>query len=426
MVSPSPAPEVQHTPTRGRYVRQASSGTPLVAGMHPAAAEIIPDFSTALTFVSRMCAESETSAWSHPIVGVLLPRRVADSDSQHETEHASLGICAHWHSATQDINFERKLMLRALLSSIPTDFFILPHGCASLEELDLGPLKVQALLEAIAARRRVDFNSAEFRWDVEQPPLNLWWGSGDRGLSTAPWAGLSKRQLDVAAYETLLLVLSDWGSSDSSGGNGSQEAQLLTMEDEAVASCVAAQLGIGSTENERLRRSLRRGLTAAATAGSAPDAGSAADGAAEVAAVDTADASAAAASERCSMRTRLRLLQVTKPADFATDDEFFEWQVRGRCSCPTACAHGMAWHGMAWHGMAWHGMAWRAHAVRRAPVVVAHSSLNGGGGVIGACRSARRRCSASRCMPCSPRTVQSTMTLSSLPPSRCLDRKSVV
>ena len=67
----------------------------------------------------------------------------------------ALGIGARWRQCTQDVDFERKLLLRALLVALPPRAYRLPDGVGSLDDLDLVPLRVQPILEALEGRRRV-------------------------------------------------------------------------------------------------------------------------------------------------------------------------------------------------------------------------------------------------------------------------------
>ena len=177
------------------------------------------------------------------IHGNLLTAGTADDASADE----ALGIAAHWHAATQDVDFERKLLLRALLSSLPSGVLVLPNGCASLDEIDLSPLKVQTLLDALRQRQTCDLSSAAFRWDARQPPPTL------AGLTHLPFAGLTKRQLDVAAYEALLLSV---GAATSARNASSSTVRV-----------VAAQLGIGSRQHRKLESAM--GLSPEATAAAA-------------------------------------------------------------------------------------------------------------------------------------------------------------
>ena len=235
------------------------------------------------------------------------------------------------------MDFERKLLLRALLSSMPKDTYTLPDGCASIDDLDLAPLKVQALLAALGQRRKIDLDSNEFRWDVKQPPPKLSWGGsaeeGALGASlSAPLSGLSKRQLRAASFEALLLALGD--DADHEG---------------AVVKCVSAQLGIGWRQHKRLHEALhKREPAAPAPAPAVPAAAAPLDGDGEQVTTgseavggaqgggddDGADAvvdglsAAERAARECSLRHRLELLQRLTPSDFATDIEFYEWQER--------------------------------------------------------------------------------------------------
>ena len=124
--------------------------TPLSASSvkHPAA-HLLPELEEACSLASLLHPPAPEA-----IGGNLLP---ASSDAT--TDYDALGICAHWHSATQDVDFERKLLLRALLTALPAGACVLPDGCSSLDELDLAPIKVQALLDALAQRQVCDLNS---------------------------------------------------------------------------------------------------------------------------------------------------------------------------------------------------------------------------------------------------------------------------
>ena len=55
--------------------------------------------------------------------------------------HDALGVVARWHTAAQDVEFERLLLLRALLTALPPSVYTLPHACSTLDELDLAPIK---------------------------------------------------------------------------------------------------------------------------------------------------------------------------------------------------------------------------------------------------------------------------------------------
>ena len=106
--------------------------------------------------------------------------------------HDALGVVARWHTAAQDVDFERRLLLRALLTALPPSVYSLPPACSTLDDLDLAPIKVQPLIEALTARRRVDLGDAEFRWDESQgaaglaPPGGPW---GADGGAAAPAFG---------------------------------------------------------------------------------------------------------------------------------------------------------------------------------------------------------------------------------------------
>ena len=335
----------------------AAPSTPLSASLaHPAAAELVPSLDAAATFAAILYEQD------HIIEGSLLPSAAATEFSDHD----ALGICAHWHSATQDVDFERKLLLRALLNSLPPQAFVLPHGCASLDEVDLAPLKVQSLLEALGAGAVADLNSSMFRWDLKQPPPKLAWGgdehdsagggssgsSGSGGSSSLggqtaspPWAGLSKRQLDAASYEALLLAIGPQVEIEGGGGNGGNGGRggRDAASDATTVQTVAAQLGIGIRQHRVLYAAVHRrtqpldgsnahqacaATAAAATTGAADKDEEAVSSAAAVSAAVAAASVAAAAAGRCGMRQRLALLQTTSPRDFETDNDFFEWQER--------------------------------------------------------------------------------------------------
>lgn len=121
--------------------------------------------------------------------------------------HDPLGVVARWHTAAQDIDFERRLLLRALLVALPPGVCKLPQSCLTLDDLDLTPIKVQALLEALTARRRVDLGDAEFRWDLGGHDGSLATGGGPWDAAetgSPPFSGMSKRQLELASFEALL------------------------------------------------------------------------------------------------------------------------------------------------------------------------------------------------------------------------------
>jgi hypothetical protein len=156
----------------------------------------------AIDAATELALELHHDAGMEEIAGVLLPHTA-------KTANEALGITAHWQSVSQDIDFERKLLLRALLEALPSSAVVLPDDADSIVELDLAPLKVQAILEAVKARKVINLNTAEFRWDVRQPPPKLSWslmatpGAG----SSLAWGGMSKRQLELSLFETLLLAL---------------------------------------------------------------------------------------------------------------------------------------------------------------------------------------------------------------------------
>ena len=107
--------------------------------------------------------------------------------------HDALGVVARWHTAAQDVDFERRLLLRALLTALPPSAYSLPPACSTLDDLDLAPIKVQPLIEALTARRRVDLGDPEFRWDESHgaaglaPPSCGPWGAD--GGAAAPAFG---------------------------------------------------------------------------------------------------------------------------------------------------------------------------------------------------------------------------------------------
>lgn len=282
---PPSTPPGNRTPARPAF---CVPGTPSALAALPEN-ELIPEIDDATTLVSLLHPAPKTA-----IAGNLLPSVTSDAIAEYD----ALGICAHWHSATQDVDFERKLLLRALLASQPPGAIVLPDGCSSLDEVDLAPLKVQDLLDALSQRRVCDLNSNQFRWDVKQPPPKLAWsGDEQHGVSSTnppPWAGLSKRQLDVASYEALLLAVGREGDSNAA----------FDVRDAATVRCIAAQLGIGSRQHRRILSALR------------------------LPTVDAAGGGSSTAAARCGMQQRLMLLQAMTPADFATDNEFFEWQER--------------------------------------------------------------------------------------------------
>ena len=148
--------------------------------------------------------------------------------------HDALGVVARWHTAAQDVDFERRLLLRALLTALPPSVYSLPPACSTLDDLDLAPIKVQPLIEALTARRRVDLGDAEFRWDESQgaaglaPPGGPW--GADGGAAAPAFGGLSKRQLELAAFETLLQAL---GASRAPPVEAQLEAAAAEEEEQA-------------------------------------------------------------------------------------------------------------------------------------------------------------------------------------------------
>lgn len=299
------------TPARGF----CAPATPLSAIDFPAAAALLPELDDAVTLASLL--HSSAHARRDELVGELLPRATLAMEPDE-----ALGICAHWRDSAQDVDFERKLLLRALLSSLQPGACLLPEGCASLDELDLAPLKVQSLLKSLSARKVVDLGSNQFRWDMKQPPPRLAWGGDERESRShsPPWAGLSKRQLQVASYEALLLAVGDElgtsGEDDVHTADGTADSAAETLR------CIAAQLGIGSRQHRNIRVALRPATTAVPP-GQAP-----ASEASPTQSASPAPDGNDGALLRCGLRLRLRLLRTTVPADFATDNDFFEWQER--------------------------------------------------------------------------------------------------
>ena len=169
------------------------------------------------------------------LTGIFCPREV-------DTVHDALGIAARWQGVTQDVDYERKLLVRALLQALPPGFVTLPEGCAALDDFDLAPVKVQPLLEALAARRRIDLATPEFRWDVKQPPPTFtWWGSKEEGQDHVPppYGGLSRRQLEIAALEAVLLAFDETAAA-------SEADQGLVQDRRLALRSLAANLGVGS------------------------------------------------------------------------------------------------------------------------------------------------------------------------------------
>ena len=251
------------------------------------ASGLLPDADDA----TKLAVELHEGSEQDEVDGVLLP---------HFTKkpHDALGICAHWQSATQDVDFERKLLLRALLEALPPGAVVLPEGAGSIAELEMAPFKVQAILEAVRARKRVNLNSPAFRWDVKQPPPKLSWGEmgeDPAAGSSLAWGGMSKRQLEIASFETLLLSLDQRGvaEADMLAGGG-------TKERAAALRAIAKQLGIGAKIHRKLQEALLHERVAVCPS----------------------------PMERCGLKRRLELLRETTPFDFETDNDFFEWQAR--------------------------------------------------------------------------------------------------
>ena len=65
---------------------------------------------------------------------------------------------------------------------------------------------MQPILEALEGRRRVDLADPAFRWDARQaaPTLGAW--AAASGAGGPAYGGLSKRQLELASFEALLLA----------------------------------------------------------------------------------------------------------------------------------------------------------------------------------------------------------------------------
>ena len=227
--------------------------------------------------------------------------------------HDPLGVVAQWHAAAQDIDFERRLLLRALLTALPPGVCKLPPSCLTLDDLDLAPIKVQALLEALTARRRIDLGDAEFRWDLGRHDGSLTTGGGPWDAvedGSPPFSGMSKRQLELASFEALLQASL---SPPFALERASQRPQprlappsacpvcpqalgagraLDMMEGEdkektALIKAVATRLGITGRQHRRMLQALRR-----------------------------AEEPGESAARRCSLTYRLRALQENLPADF--------------------------------------------------------------------------------------------------------------
>jgi len=223
------------------------------------------------------------------LTGIFCPREV-------DTVHDALGIAARWQGVTQDVDYERKLLVRALLQALPPGFVTLPEGCAALDDFDLAPVKVQPLLEALAARRRIDLATPEFRWDVKQPPPTFtWWGSKEEGQDHVPppYGGLSRRQLEIAALEAVLLAFDETAAA-------SEADQGLVQDRRLALRSLAANLGVGSKQKKALEAALSR----------------------------REELGGGEACGACGVRRRLRVLQANFPADFETDNDFFNFQER--------------------------------------------------------------------------------------------------
>ena len=247
---------------------------------HPAANELIPEMDDALTLASHL----------HPQIIEAIAGNLLHSEYSVSTlEYGALGICARWHSATQDVDFERKLLLRALLGSCPPRRCRVTPGCTNLDEVDLAPLKVPGGFWRRVTQRwwSIDLNSSQFRWDVRQPPPREWGEAenqgGGSGSVIPPLAGLSKLQLGGTRPRGAFISCGDecwwWWGGGGGGGDGGG----------------AAQLGIGSRQHKRILSALRL--------------------------------SGAAATGRCALRHGGDAGGAT-PSHFATDNEFFEWQER--------------------------------------------------------------------------------------------------
>ena len=245
-----------------------------------------PDEDESATDLASKLHATERQA-SSVIEGVYRPLRLPGL-------HDALGVAARWHTAAQDIEFERRLLLRALLTALPPSAYSLPLACATIDDLDLAPIKVQAVLEALTARRRVDLADAEFRWDhghdagAALAPLGPWGGAERHGAP--PFGGLSKRQLELASFELLLQGL---GASRVLQMQADGDARLPRLR------AVAVRLGITGREQRRMLAALRR-----------------------------AEETEEGAARRCALAYRLRALRENLPADFESDGEFYAWQER--------------------------------------------------------------------------------------------------
>ena len=221
------------------------------------------------------------------------------------------GVVVRWQTSVQDVDFERRLLLRALLTALPPSVYTLPQACPTLDDLDLASVKVQPLLEALTVRRRIDLGDTEFCWDGAQAMAGLApppgpWGGADGG--TPAFGGLSKQQLELAAFESLLLA---FGASRAL--QVELEAAAAEEEHAALVRGVAARLGISGRQHRQILAALRR-----------------------------AEEPGETAAQRCSLPYRLRMLRDNLPADFDSDLAFFEWQER------QAALIGCALHARLW------------------------------------------------------------------------------
>ena len=147
------------------------------------------------------------------------------------------------------------LALMLILQAMPAVFLKLPDGVASVDDMDLAPLKVQPLLAALTARRAVDLSHAEFRWDAKRPPPAFSRGedcklSSLRARAMPPYGGLNKRQLELASVEELLFILR----------MHCQESHPPRWS--SALRCITTQLGIGSKQLRRIRACLARAAPA--------------------------------------------------------------------------------------------------------------------------------------------------------------------
>ncbi|KAL1511610.1 hypothetical protein AB1Y20_006404 [Prymnesium parvum] len=226
-----------------------------------------PATSLAAAAVYRSSAEG--------LEGILLPYFSTDPLDE-------LGICALWQASTPDVDYERGLLLRALLEALPHNALVLPPNAATVADVPLAPLRVGAILEAVRERRRVDLTAAEFRWDAPPPRPR---GGGAAAGGRRAWGGMSKAQLELCAYETVLLALDERDAPPRA-------------EAAAALRAIGAQLGVGKEARAVVALPLLR------------------------------LGQCASAVERCGLGRRLAYLLEMTPFDFATDNAFFEWQAR--------------------------------------------------------------------------------------------------